>query len=92
MKLTKNTLAATFAALLIGGLSISPASAAVSGFDLTSATHSSGSNQSNPFGPVAGKQYSRADIASVTHKGAGSNDAKSGNNAGWSDISSVTHK
>jgi hypothetical protein len=27
MKLTKNTIAATFAALLIGGLSISPASA-----------------------------------------------------------------
>jgi hypothetical protein len=29
MKLTKNTIAATFAALLIGGLSISPASAKV---------------------------------------------------------------
>ena len=29
MKLTKNTIAATFAALLIGGLSISPASARV---------------------------------------------------------------
>lgn len=29
MKLTKNTIAATFAAILIGGLSISPASAKV---------------------------------------------------------------
>ncbi len=29
MKLTKSTIAATFAALLIGGMSISPASAAV---------------------------------------------------------------
>ena len=29
MKLTKNTIAATFAAILIGGLTVSPASAAV---------------------------------------------------------------
>ena len=47
MKLTKSTIAATFAALLIGGLAISPASAAVNetgrvdmskhaGFELTS--------------------------------------------------------
>jgi len=92
MRLTKNTVTATFAALLIGGLTISPASAAVQGFDLTSATHGANTNQANPFGPVAGQEYSRADIASVTHKGTGSNRQKSDKGSNWSDISNVTHK
>jgi hypothetical protein len=90
MKLTKSTLAATFAALLIGGLAISPASAAVKGSDLTAVTHGSAQEQSNPFGPVAGKQYSRGDIAAVTHNGSGSNGRLSGNNYRWSDINAVT--
>jgi hypothetical protein len=91
MKLTKSTLAATFAALLIGGLAISPASAAVKGSDLTAVTHGSAQEQSNPFGPVAGKQYSRSDIEAVTHQASGENGRKSGNGARWSDITSVTH-
>ena len=92
MKLTKNSVAATFAALLIGGLSIGSASAAVQGFDLTSATHGANTNQSNPFGPVAGQEYSRADVASITHKGTGANSPKSDKGASWSDINNVTHK
>ena len=90
MKLTKSTLAATFAALLIGGLAISPASAAVKGSDLTSVTHGSVAEQANPFGAVAGKQFSRSDIAAVTHKAAGSNGRLEGNQYRWSDINAVT--
>ena len=47
MKLTKSTVAATLAALLIGGLAISPASAAVRS-DLNSVTHGSIQEQANP--------------------------------------------
>ncbi len=39
MKLTENTIAATFAALLIGGLSISPASAKSENGRVPTATH-----------------------------------------------------
>jgi hypothetical protein len=92
MKLTKSTLAATFAALLIGGLAINPASAAVRGSDLTSVTHGSISEQANPFGPVSAKQYSRGDIGAVTHKTSGSNGHKSGNQFRWSDLGAVTNK
>jgi hypothetical protein len=92
MKLTKNTLAATFAALLIGGLAISPASAAVKGSDLTAVTHGSAQEKSNPFGPVAGKQYSRSDIAAVTHQGSGENGRISANQFRWSELGAVTNK
>ena len=89
MKLTKSTVAATLAALLIGGLAISPASAAVRR-DLNSVTHGSIQEQANPFGPVKGKRYSRSDIAAVTHKASASSGRLEGNQFSWSDISAVT--
>ena len=91
MKLTKSTFAATFAALLIGGLAISPASAAVKASDLTSVTHGSVAEQANPFGPVAAKQFSRSDIAAVTHSDSNVNGPISGKQYRWSDITAVTH-
>jgi hypothetical protein len=61
MKLTKNTIAATFAALLIGGLSISPASAVPhqSGRDFTgshSGTEVQGAKYFNPRSAPEGSQ------------------------------------
>ena len=49
MKLTKSTIAATFAALLIGGLSISPASAKVESENgrVPTATHAGFENNSD---------------------------------------------
>ena len=59
MTRTKNTIAATFAALLVGGLMINPASTAV--------THAAGSAEAKQVGRYSGKNYSRSDITSVTH-------------------------
>lgn len=95
MKLTKNILAASFAALLIGGLSVNSASAAVKSWgDLTLTTHGSIADEVNPFGPVTGQTYSRSDISAITHRGSAgvsTYNRVAANNYGWSDISSVTH-
>ena len=99
MKLNKRTFAATFAALLIGGFAINPASAAVERFgdtwgDLSSITHGPATTaQVNPFGPTPSHKYSRADISSLTHRDiAGtSTGSLTRKNFGWSDISSITH-
>ena len=61
MKLTKNTIAATFAAILIGGLSISPASAVPhqSGRDYTGShtgTEVQGATYVNPRSAPEGSQ------------------------------------
>jgi len=95
MKLNKNTFAATVAALLIGGLSINSASAAVKTWgDLTFTTHGPVADQVSPFNSTATQQYSRTDISAVTHGDsveASTYTAGSAGNYGWSDISSITH-
>jgi len=99
MKLTKTTFAATFAALLIGGLTMTPASAAVrttgdSWVDLSFTTHSQTAVAANPFSATPNHTYSRADISSLTHRnltGVTTSRLTTGNH-GWSDISSITHQ
>ena len=93
MTRTKNTIAATFAALLVGGLMINPASAAVKFSDISSVTHGS-AEMAQPTTSGADR-FSRTDLTAVTHA-AGSAEAKqvgrySGKNYSRSDITSVTH-
>ena len=95
MKLTKTTLAATLAALMIGGLSVNSASAAVKTWgDLTFTTHGAVADEVSALNPVTSQQYSRTDISAITHGDsaeASTYTADSTGNYGWSDISSVTH-
>ena len=95
MKFNKNTFAATVAALLIGGLSVNSASAAVKTWgDLTFTTHGPVAEEISPFNGAANQQYNRTDISAITHGEsveASTFTAGSAGNYGWSDISSITH-
>jgi len=93
MTRTKNTIAATFAALLIGGLMINPASAAVKWSDISAVTHSANTKSILPHvgGP---KLFNRSDVSAVTHRSAPSAVlpvGRSGKNYSRNDITAVTH-
>jgi hypothetical protein len=90
---TRNTIAATFAAIVIGGLTMSHASAATKWSDISAVTHGGGATAQ----PKAGSSdaYSRTDLSAVTH-GSKSTAAKqigrfSSDNYSASDITSITH-
>ena len=95
MKFNKNTFAATIAALLIGGLSITSASAAVKTWgDLTFTTHYPVADEVSPFNSTGNLHHSRTDISAITHGDrieSSTYSAASAGNYSWSDISSVTH-
>jgi len=93
MTRTNSTVAATLTALLIGGLTISPASAATKWSDISAVTHGGGATAQ----PKAGSSdaYSRTDLSAVTH-GSKSTAAEqigrfSSDNYSASDITSITH-
>ena len=94
MTRTKSRIAATFAALLIGGLMINPASAAVKWSDISSVTHGAGTETVLP--QVGGSHaFSDTDVSAVTHD-AVSTEAKkvgrtSARNYSRSDVTAVTH-
>lgn len=94
MTRTQNTIAATFAALLIGGLMINPASAAVKRSDISSVTHGAISVKADQ---VSGRyeEFSRADISSVTHRavpvGANTIGKTSAANYSSFDLNSITN-
>lgn len=94
MTRTKNTIAASFAALLIGGLLMNPASAAVKWSDISAVTHDSAAATLNVDAGRA-DQFSRADLSSVTHKAVAAGTKPitkaSGKNFSRNDISAVTH-
>ena len=94
MTRTKSSIFATFAALLIGGLVINPASAAVKWSDISAVTHSAGTATALP--QVGGfDAFSRTDVSAVTH-GAVPVEAKqvgrtSARNYSRSDVTAITH-
>ena len=93
MTRTKNTIAATFTALVFGGLMINPASAAVKFSDISSVTHGNGAMAQPTVG--GSDAFSRTDLSAVTH-GSASMEARqvgrySGKNYSRSDITAITH-
>ena len=96
MTRTKNTIAATFAALFIGGLVINPASAAVKWSDISSVTHGATTTE------TAQQQYGRlsdfykwSDKASLSTRRVGTTIQPMGQSdnksAKWSDLTAITH-
>jgi len=86
MKLANNA----FAALLISDPAMSTAAGPLKGSDLTSVTHGRDAGHVNPFGRVAGKQYSRGDISVVGNQGSATKSRKPGTASRFSDITAVT--
>lgn len=71
MTITKKTIAATFTAVLIGSLSINPASAAVPTYgwsEVSFVTHGgSAASSSTQIGHISG-EFNRNDLSAITHK------------------------
>ena len=93
MTRTKNTIAATLAALMIGGLTINPAAAAAKWSDISSVTHGNGTMVEPTVG--GSDAFSRTDLTAVTH-GSQSMEAKqigrfASKNYRGSDITAITH-
>lgn len=94
MSRSKSTIAVTLAAVLIGGLMINPASAAVRWSDISSVTHGTETDTALPH--IGGSDaFSRTDVSAVTH-GSVHEDVKqvgriSIRNYSRSDITAVTH-
>ena len=98
MKLTKNTIAATFAAVLVVGLTGNPASAKVrvySPSDISFVTHSDAATESITQVGHTTNEYSRNDISAVTHQsvmaGVMPMAKASGTAYGRNDITAITH-
>ena len=98
MTFTKNTIAATFAAVVIGGLTINSASAAVPAYGwsgISSVTHEgSAPSGITQIGHISG-EFSRNDISTITHKsvpvGVKSMAKASLNGYSRNDITAITH-
>ncbi len=98
MTITKKTIATTFAAVLIGSLTISSASAAVSTYawsGISSVTHEgSAASSLTQIGHVSG-EFSRNDLSAITHKSVpvGMKPMAKASFNGYSrnDITAVTH-
>ena len=98
MTFTKNTIAATFAAVLIVGLTGNPASANVKVYgpsDISFVTHSSAATESITQIGRTSNEFNRNDISAVTHRSAPSGVTliakASGKAYGRNDITAVTH-
>ena len=98
MKLTKNTIAATLAAVLIVGLTGNPASAKVKVYgpgDISFVTHSNAATESITQVGHTSNEYSRNDISAVTHHsvlaGVMPMSKASGKAYGRNDITAITH-
>jgi hypothetical protein len=97
MTRTKNTIVATFATLLIGGLTMSSALAAQRWSDITYVTHgaASGEMKQQQSGRLPGDFYKWSDKGSLSKSRVGTSPkpvAQSGaTNASWSDLTSTTH-
>jgi hypothetical protein len=93
MTSTRNTIAATVAALFIGGVTMNTASAAAKWSDLTAVTHGSGATVGTKV--VGSDAYSRTDLSAVTH-GSDTTGTKqvgrySSDNYSPTDITTITH-
>ena len=93
MTRTKNTIAATLAALFVGGLTMNAASAATKWSDLTAVTH--GGSATAGMKVVGSNAYGRTDLSAVTH-GSDSSGQKqvgrySSDNYSPTDITTITH-
>lgn len=98
MTFTKNTIAATFAAVLIVGLTVNPASAKVRVYgpsDITFVTHNSAATDSITQVGHTGNEFSRNDISAVTHRSVRSGvmpiATASAKAYGRNDITAITH-
>lgn len=98
MTITKNTIAATFAAVLIGSLTINSASAAVPTYgrsEISFVTHEgSAASSSTQIGHISG-EFNRNDLSAITHKsvpeGVKPMTKVSFNGYSRNDITAITH-
>jgi len=98
MTITKKTIAATFTAVLIGSLTITPASAAVPTYgwsEISFVTHEgSAASSSTQIGHTSG-EFNRNDLSAITHKavplGVKSMAKATFNGYSRNDITAITH-
>jgi len=89
---THNTITATFAALMIGALTMNPASAAANWSDISAVTHGGVTSGAKIVGT---DEFNRTDLSAVTHGSRTTGEKQIGrfssDNYSPTDITSITH-